>query len=98
MAKLKTKKRVSVLKTKKIDPRSSKINEPNTITASFFDKDSNRAFNATLCINKNLKKSFNEVESEVPFVRYYIEIVPYNELSDAEWEYIVDAGLEMEVV
>jgi hypothetical protein len=96
--KTKTKKRVSVLKTKKIDPRSSRINKPNFVTVSFFDKDSSRSYNATLCINKNLQKSFNYVESEVPFVRYYIEIVPYNELSDADWEYIVDAGLEMEVV
>jgi len=98
MTKPKTKKRVSVLKTKKIDPRSSRINKPNTITVSFFDKDSSRSYNATLCINKNLKKSFNEVESEVPFVRYYIEIVPYNELSDAEWGLLEAAEIEVYVI
>jgi hypothetical protein len=98
MGKLKTKKRVSSLKSKKIDPRSSKISRPNIITVSFFDKDSSRSYNATLFLNKDLLRSFNEVESEVPFHRYYVEIVPYNELSDAEWDYIESAGLEMVVV
>jgi hypothetical protein len=60
----------------------------NRIHVTFIDKDSNRSFTGTLVIDEELKAQYDELDSECPFRRCYVEATSDHEPNEVEWTYI----------